>query len=898
MNWIRFWRRQQLDEDFSVEVEAHIQHEVDKNMDRGMSADAARAAAQRKFGNVTAAREKYHDMNSINFIETLWQDLRQGARLLWFNKTFAIVAILSLGLGMGANTAIFQLLDAVRLRTLPVKNPQELVEIQITANGGKMGDFISRRPMMTYPLYQLVAARQQSFSEVVAWGSSRLNLSTGGEMRRAQGLWVSGTFFKSLGVPAIQGRTITEDDDVKGCTNPGAVISYGFWQREFGGDTAIGRKITLDGQPFEVTGITPASFFGPEVGQSFDVALPLCARASIGDRPHILDAKDVWWLASMGRLKPGWSAENATSDLASISPAIFQETVPASYPPDDAKNYVNFKFHAVPSASGVSTLRRDYEAPLWILMATTGFVLLIACANIANLMLARAGVRQREISIRLAIGASRGRVIRQLFAESLLLATLGGIVAIAMGTACSQILVSFLSTRGNDLYLALNADWRLNAFVASLVVLTCTLFGLLPAFRATRVGPGAAMKAAGRGMTASRERHRFRRVLVVTQVALSLVLLFGALLFARSLRNLLVLDSGFRHDGILVTNVDLRRLQYPEPQRGVLYQDISRRLAGLAQVEGVAEASIVPISGSGWNNFVVMAQDSSEKKKLLTNFNQVDKGYFKTMGISLIGGRDFADTDSSSSPKVAIVDEPFVRKFLNSESPIGKHFQVVGSPGELTPIYEIVGVVEASKYFNLRDEFSPTIFLASAQDAHPGNQTSFVLRSSAPLNVLTGSIKRVFAELHPEIAIQFQVLSSSVRDSLVRERLMATLTGFFGVIAALLSTIGLYGMLSYTVAQRRNEIGIRMALGASKQKVVGMILREAGLLVTVGIAVGVITTLYLTRFAEGLLYGLTSKDPMTLSAAVLSLGAIALLAGYIPARRAAGLQPTTVLRDE
>jgi len=899
MSWKKFFRRRRRDEDFSQELEAHLLHEIDRNVGLGLPSNEARAAALRKFGNITSTKEKVHEMNTISIIETSLQDLRHGGRLLWQNKTFAAVAILSLALGMGANTAIFQLLDAVRLRALPVMKPQELAEVQIVAKGGRTGSFISRRPTLTYPLLEQIRARQQSFSDLIAWGATRFNLNPSGEVRRAQGLWVSGSFFRVLGVPAIHGRVFTAEDDVRGCSNVGAIISHGFWQREFGGEpSAIGRKILLDGRPFEVTGITPPGFFGVEVGQAFDVALPLCARSLIVDGPDILNLRDTWWLAVIGRLKPGKSLDSATADLQSISPDIFRETLPARYQPDDAKSYLNFTLRSADATSGVSTLRRDYETPLWILMATTGFVLLIACANIANLMLARASARQREISIRLAIGASRRRVIRQLFAESFLLAAIGGACAIVMAGACSRLLVSFLSTDQNGLFLTLSMDWRTMAFVAGLIVATCLVFGLVPAFRATLVSPGSAMKASGRGLTSSRERLGFRRGLAVSQVALSLVLLIGALLFARSFRNLLVLDLGFRQEGVLIANVDMRRLSASKAQLASVYNQLDERLPQAAQVESAAQVYIVPISGSGWNNNVFVADDAGKREKGLSNFNEISQHYFKTMGISMIAGRDFDSGDTLSSSKKAIVDEPFVQKFMNGVNPIGRRFEIEASPGEALPQYEIVGVVQNSKYGSLRDEFSPTIYLPASQNDDPHTATSYVLRSSAPVAALTASVKRLIAEIHPEIAISFQVLDTSVRNSLVRERLMATLTGFFGLVAAMLSTIGLYGMLSYTVTQRRNEIGIRMALGANRKDVVWMILREAGLVVSMGLVIGTGATLLTMRTADSLLYGLTSRDPTTLVVAISSLTVIAFLAGYIPARRAATLEPTNVLREE
>src|SRR5262245_39558155 len=417
----RFFNRSRWDDERARELEAYLSIETDENIARGMSPADARDAARRKLGNAARVREEIYQMNTVTLVDNAWRDFKYGARLLRLNPAFAIVAILSLALGVGANTAIFQLLDAVRIRTLPVKNPDELVEIRIADSvGGRTGQFSGRRPSLTNPLWEQMRDRQQVFADVFAWNAPTFDLTTGGEARIAQGLLVGGDFFKGLGTPALVGRTFTAADDRRGCAAPPAVVSYGFWQREYAGSpSVIGRSIVLDGQPFGIVGVTPASFFGVEVGRTFDVAVPLCAEPLFQGARTAMDKRDVWFLGAMGRLKPGVTLDEARAQLAAISPTIFEATLPP-YRPDDAKHYLAFKFGAYPAGTGVSTLRRHYESPLWLLLATTGLVLLIACANLANLMLARATAREREIAVRLAIGASRGRIVRQLLAESLL----------------------------------------------------------------------------------------------------------------------------------------------------------------------------------------------------------------------------------------------------------------------------------------------------------------------------------------------------------------------------------------------------------------------------------------------------------------------------------------------
>jgi len=898
MSLTRFFRRSRWDDERRREIEAHLAIEIDEQLSRGLSPDEARRAAYRKLGNSTLVREEIYHMNTIGFVDAAWRDLRYGARLLRLNPGFASVAILSLALGVGANTAIFQLLDAVRIRTLPVANPQQLVEVRIanTAGGGRTGDFSGRRPSLTNPLWEQLRDRQQAFSDVFAWSGTQFNLTSGGEARYANGLWVSGGFFDTLRVPAAAGRVLTPEDDRRGCSAPPAVISYGFWQREFAGNpSAIGRSLTLNGHAYDIVGVTPASFFGVEVGRTFDVAVPLCAEPLSRDERTALDKPDVWFLAVIGRLKPDWTEARATAQLASVSAPSFQATLPPHYRAEDAKRYLQFQFGAFPAGTGISTLRRDYEAPLWMLLATTGLVLIIACANLANLMLARATAREREVAIRLAIGASRWRLVRQLLAESLLIAAIGAAAGAALAQWVSRFLVDFLATSGNQPFVDLSLDWRVFAFTLALAVATCLVFGLMPAVRATSTAPGAAMKAGSRGMSDSRERFGLRRALVVLQVALSLVLVVGALLFVRSLRNLMLLDAGFRQDHLLIVSLDFRRAGVPEARRTAVYQDVTDRLRGLAGVADASQSYIVPVSGSGWNNNIVIA---GRRYPDNVNFNRVSPGFFRTMGTTMLAGRDFDEHDAGAAHQVVIVNQSFVDKFFAGRSPIGQLFQIDEGPGVPQPAFEIVGIVENTKYSDLREPFGPIGFFAAAQEEKPEPFLQVVVRSNAPASTIVSEVKAAVADINPSVILEFQTMETQVRDSLLRERLMATLSGFFGALAALIATIGLYGVMSYMVARRRNEIGIRMALGADRADVVRMVMREAALLLGAGVIVGTILAVAAARTAAKLLFGLQPWDPTTLAMAALALAAVAAFASYLPAVRASRLEPTIALREE
>ena len=826
---------------------------------------------------------------------TLWRDIRYGFRLLRLSPGFTMVAILTLALGIGANTAIFQLIDAIRLRAIPVKNPEQLGIARIANFHWGQGQFSSSYSQLTYPLWEQIREHQQGFSDVAVWSTQPFNLTTSGEVHFAKGLRVSGDFFNVLGIQALLGRLLGPQDDQPGCPIGGADISYAFWQRNFGGDPAIvGKRFTLDENSYEIVGVTPPGFHGLAVGETFDVAVPVCIEPIVSPRNNRLTIRHAWWLASIGRLKPGWTIEKANAQMLAVTPALLQATIPPSYDGEAVKHYLEYKFGVFPGGTGFSSLRRDSETSLWLLLGISGLVLLIACANLANLMLARATARERQLTIRLALGASRARLIRELLAEGVLLAFTGSVLGLFLAYAVSRALVAFISTSNNQIVLDLSMDWRLLAFTTGLAALTTLLFGLAPALRATRAEPATLLQSGSRGTTGGRERFSLRRALVVSQVAMSVVLLVGALLFARSLRNLTTLNTGFQQTGILLTAFDFEHIHVPEERFAEYHHELLRHVQAIPGIETAADGKMVPFGGETWNDGIIPEGAAEDKGAAWENF--VTPGYFKAIGTPLLEGRDFDERDTATSVKVAIVNQAFVDKFFKGQDAIGKRFQLHESPGKARPFYEIVGVTGNYKFQDMHEDYLPFTVTPLTQMEHIQPNGQIVIRSTLPLATLMKSIEQAIREVNPGINLEFKVFRKQVHESLLPDELMATLSGFFGALAALLAAIGLYGVISYMVVQRTKEIGVRMAIGANRGNVINMILREASMLTGIGVVIGAGLALASAQAAKSLIFGLKPRDPVTLVLAVVTLAAVAAVASILPAYRASRLDPLKALR--
>ncbi|MGA2607877.1 MAG: ABC transporter permease [Terriglobia bacterium] len=892
-NWLL--HRKKREADLEEEIQGHLRMAAQERHEQGEAAEQARTSAVREFGNVTLIREVTREMWGFRWLETLLQDIRYGVRLLRKNPGFTAVAVLTLALGIGANTAIFSLLDAVMLRFLPIEKPEELVEIvRRSPRGGNQA--VSS---FTNPIWEQFRNQQDVFSGVFGWDETEFDLARGGEAHYARGLWVTGDFFRTLGVQPAAGRLITLADDQRGCSGA-AVLSYSFWQEHLAGaESAVGSTISLDNHTYPILGVAARGFNGVEVGKRFDVALPVCATAVFdGARPR-LDHRSWWWLHIMGRVKPEISADQVRADLGVLSPRIFAATVPQNWDQDGQKDYLKWSLTAAPAATGTSGLRAQFAQPLNILMAVVAIVLVIACANIASLMVARAAVRNREMAVRRALGASRMRLIRQLLTECVMLSMAGALLGILFARWGSMLLVRFISTAHDQVFLDLSLDGRVLGFTAAIAIFTGLLFGVLPAFRTTRVSLTAAMK--GRQATDVEHRVRLRpgRWIVASQMALSLVVLVAAGLLLRSFAKLVMLDIGFDRNNILMMHTEARTAGIPPEKWMATWDEIERRISSLPGVVSASRALMTPISGSEWNQLVhADSPNPPAGDAALTYLNAVSPGYFRTLHIPLLAGRDFNAQDTPTMPKVAIINQTVARKFYPNFNPVGRFFRLGEDQGKLGPPIQIVGVVRDSKYVSLREETPPTAFFPITQEPGFGGGPNFLIRTSTRPSAVLSLIRAAVADVDKSISLDFNTLAQQVDDSLIQERVLATLSGFFGGLALLLAMIGLYGAMSYMVTQRQTEFGVRMALGAARGSILRLVLRDVVTVIVAGVMVGASISLLSVQLLQKFLFGLAAHDTLTLALAIGVLSVVAFIAGYLPARRATKVDPMVALRYE
>jgi putative ABC transport system permease protein len=818
-------------------------------------------------------------------------EIRNAVRVLRATPIVSAVAVLSLALGIGANTAMFSILDSLLLRALPVREPRRLVKLEQTSSTGQS---------WTYAIWDALRARPQLFDTALAYSYWRFNLSSTGQTDFVDGVWTSGSFFEALGIPPRLGRTLRAADDARGGgpDGPVAVISHDFWQRRFGGDVGVvGRLLTVQGVAFTIAGVTPRDFSGPEIGRKFDVAVPIGTEPLMRGTESWVDRRTSWWLTIVLRLRPSQSMADAEAALRSVQPQIRLDTMPTELREDDRATHLATAWTLRSAAMGDSYVRRRYQRPLTTIMAVVVLVLVVACANIVNLLLARATARRHEMSVRIALGASRWRLVRQLLTESLLLSTIGAALALLFAQWFSRLLIGQLSTGTAIVYLDLTLNWRILGFTATVSLLTALLFGTLPALRASRAHPSDAIKEHGRNAGGD-GRFRFGNVLVVAQVALSLVLIVAAGLFTRTFATLATRDLGFDRDAVLIATINAQTLQLPAETRRHLWPQFRAAASAVPGVAAASVSAVTPLSSSMWKNDIELVDGTrialADRSTLI---NMIGPAWFDTYGTRVLAGRDFTDGDVEGSAFVAIVNEAFARKFLNGANPVGHRLRQPLRPTARVPDMEIVGMVADAAYLSAREPVPPTLYVPFGQIEVPPSSTSLSVRaaSGAPA-LLARALASALTAVNPNVAISLRPLSQQVNAQFTQERLLATLSGFFGGLALLLAGLGLYGVTSYTVSRRRAEIGIRLALGAAPGGVVTMVLTRVLLLVSIGIALGAGASWWASQYVTTLLYDLPPRDPLTLIGSAVVLATTGALAGWLPARRAARIDPSHLLR--
>ncbi len=834
-------------------------------------------------------------------LSSLGRDLTFAFRQLRQTPIVSGVALLSLALGIGANVAIFSLVNALILKALPVHEPDRLVQVQLI-DAPQATDAthvpVSNTSSFTYAQWEYLREHADFFAGTAAVGYARFNVNPTGEARMVPGLYVNARFLDTLGVAPMIGRGFSPDDDRRGGP-PVAMVSYAFWQRELGGDRdVLGRTINLDGNAFTVIGVTPPEFFGVRVGFTFDVMIPLGNEPIIRGVESALDRRSTWWLTIFARLAPGQTTAQAETRLQALHPQIREATMPADYRPQEQSRYFEDPFGLTEAATGISNLRDRYSRPLYVLLVIVGLVLMIACANMANLLLAQSVARRRELAVRLSLGAGRLQLIRQLLVESLMLSAAGAIAGLAIAAWGSRALLAIMSTRTSVIALDLSMDWRLFAFTALIGTLTGLLFGVAPALRGTALSPADALRDNSRGIVSGGGRLNIGHALVALQVALSFVLVFGSTLFVRTLVTLTTQGMGFESERVLLATVDLRRTGVKPEARLGLFEQTRDAVAAVPGVDAAAASFVTPISGSTWNlRIIVPGYDGSERDRS-SLYNGVTHDYFRALGTPLLTGRDFTIADRAGRPEVAIVNEAFSQKYFAGQNPVGKTFVLEGvGPDRKNRQLEIVGLVANAKYRTLREEPEPTIYAPMAQASQISSSLRMVIKTRDDPWSSRQALLHAIGSVNKQIAVDFRTLDEDLGAAVLQERLIASLSAFFGSLALLLAALGLYGVMSYSVSRRQQEIGIRMALGAEPETVVTLVLKHVALITSAGLIAGAIVAVSTGRFVNSLLFQLATYDGAMIALTALTLGAAAALAGYLPARRAARIDPMTALRD-
>jgi predicted permease len=926
-------RRRRVEQELDEELRYHLERQIEENIARGLSSEEARYAALRAMGGIEQHKEACRDTRRVRFVEDFVHDVRFGLRTMLNNRGLTSIAVLSLSLGIGANTALFSVVDAMLLKTLPVKEPERLVLFRTVAppdfspgeySGYDSTDAVGQRTMTSFPHQSYLRVREQrgALSDVFAFGDVDLSVSANGRADVASGQVVSGNYYAGLGVTAMLGRTLTDADDIAGA-GPVAVLSHRYWQRRFGGDpSVVGKPIDLNKIAFTIVGVTPPGFEGTmQAGSTTDVTIPIAWEPRLHTDPKSsrMYGAGEWWLRVMGRLKPGATVEQARGEMESAFRVSVAEHrgLRQTHAHETGGNPVGEfeprqfpRLFLDPGGQGEMDERERYAQSLYLLVGVVGMVLLIACANVANLLLSRAAARQKEVSVRLALGASRWRLVRQLLTESVLLACLGGAVGIVFALWIKDGLLAVTDWGGSEMQgLEPQLDWRVLSFTCALSILTGIVFGLAPAWRATKVDLAPALKASGRSSSAG-SRTLLSRGLVVLQVAVSLVLLVSAGLFVRTLLNLQRIDPGFNMSNVLLFDLQPELIGYKDERLAHLYQQLAERLEAVPGVQKVA-FSRNPLLARVRSTRSVYLRDSwtSEpdangriRASGQCHINVVRENFLEAMEIPLLAGRPLDARDDEGARKVVVVNQAFAEKFFPDENPLGKQFSINSSAPDQV---EIVGLARDAKYRKQRDDVPPTAYVPWRQPEGDLGEVTFELRTSGDPTGVVAAVREAAAELDENLPLaNIRTQVEEANRTLAMERLFAKLVTLFGLIAQQLTAIGLFGVMAYSVAQRTREIGIRMALGADRRAVLAATLRQGMVLALMGVALGLAGAYAFTRFVEGwmnvspMLYGVGLSDPLTYGFSAALLTFVALLACWVPARRATRVDPMVALRCE
>jgi predicted permease len=905
MEWLRvmvsrltgLFRRRALDAELDRELSVHLEALTEENIRRGMNEQAARHAARREFGGLEQTKESYRDQRGLPFFETLAQDLRYASRMLVKGPWFTVVTVLTLALGIGANTALFSLVNSVLLGNLPVRNPEQLVVVKYTDSRSQEAE-----EDFSYPMYQAMRDTNTVFRNVLTRSGVDFNASYGGQSERATGEMVSGNYFETLGVQPFLGRLIGPEDDRTPGAHPVAVLSYGYWQRRFGSDPeVVGKDVILNNNPIRVIGITPPGFYGTEMARNPDIRVPMMMATVFRPVPaNRLENPRHRWMTILARRKSEVTVGQAQASLEilyhQVLAAELQE-LGSSINAHDKERALASRIRLEPGSQGFAHLRGEMERPLLLMFCVTGIVLLVACANLANLLLARNAKRKQEISVRLAIGAGRGRLIRQWLTESLLLSVLGGCAGIFVAYWAKTALLGFLRA---DFSANLHApmDLRVLGFALLVSLSTGLLFGLAPALQLSQAGVSIALRHDSPSMASGERIFSLRSALIFLQVALSLPLLIGAGLFLHSLENLRGVHTGFVKENVFLATLNPSMNGYPQERIKSLYDDLRARVRTLPGVRAASLTTSSVISG-GWDQERVKVEgyQPGPDENMSPNAAVVSPGYFATMGIPFVAGRDFTEQDTAARPKVVIINETMAHYFFGNKDPLGKKIGTEDDP-KAPPDREIIGVVKDAKYVRLSEAPRRHFYAPMAQELRLLDMTLEVRTSGDPEKI--GDLVR--AQVHNLDAnlplYATTTLDIQIDDSLTQERLLTWLSSLFGMLATLLASLGLSGVVAFSVARRTREIGIRMALGAQPGDILRHVVSHMAFLVTAGMAVGLAAAYGLSRLLGSMLYEVGSADPLAFAGACFLLGVVAALAAYLPAHRATQVDPVVALHYE